>query len=292
MISTGCDANGESKRCRDSRKSPINTGAWLKSLACVMAIVLGYLTIAYFSLGRSGIEKILTGFAMPLGVGWLLLTISLFFGWFNGSARLNCWITGVCWVLMTVCCTAPVPDYLMKNLESHVTNEFRPNVDEPLDLLIVFGGGTVMGKNRAEAAVAGDRVLYGAQLYLQGKTKRLIATGDGHSEQTRQIWQQLNIPDTDVVLLPGANTFQEIENLKPFLRQSTQQRIGILSSAYHLPRIERLATKAGVTGLIPVAANHRSRESKYTVIDFVPSPQHLLKFSDCFKEWLGGVVGR
>jgi uncharacterized SAM-binding protein YcdF (DUF218 family) len=288
MINTECYANGDSKNA--SKTSGLR--ALSHSLIGLMAIVIGYLVIAYLTLGRYGIEKILTGLAMPVGIGWLLLTISVLSSWFRGSFKVNRWTQGIVWVLFTLCSTAPVPDYMMKTLESQVSNEFRPETDRQLDSLIVFGGSTMLGPKRAELTEAGDRVLYAAQLYLQGKTKRLIATGEETSQQTKEIWQQLKIPETDIVLLPGSvNTAQEIASLRTIVQQ-TPQRIGILSSANHLPRIQRLAAKAGLTELIPVAANHRSRQSKYTVIDFLPSATSLAKFSDSYKEWLAAVVGR
>jgi uncharacterized SAM-binding protein YcdF (DUF218 family) len=265
---------------------------WTKSILWVGLMILALCTVAFATHGRFGIEKILTRLAMPLGIGWLLLTCVTIHGWISQSNWVNRCLATLCWLVMTACSTDPLPDLLMRQLESQVVHEFQPGVDEALDAVIVFGGGTSMGKYRPEAGDAGDRVLYAAQLYLQGHTKQLISTGDGCGEDTKEIWSQLSIPDSAITTLPGANTFQEIENLKPLLEQASQARYGILSSAYHLPRVQRLATSAGFPNLITIAANHRSGGTKYSIINFVPDAHPLARFSDGFKEVLGRAIGR
>lgn len=271
--------------------SPI-PGARFKSWVVTLVIVAVYLASAYYSRGRFGIEKVLTGFAMPVGLAWLLLTASVLRNWFGGTGKVNCCLQFFAWFFLTLCSTAPLPDLMMRRLESQVTDEFDPQADQPLDTVVVFGGGTQMGPRRAEAAGAGDRVLYAAELYLQGKAKQLITTGDECCEHTREIWQKLGIPHDAITMLPGSNSFQEIESLKQMLKNSPQQRIGILSSAFHLPRVLRLAKSAGLEALIPLAASHQSGSQEYTPLDFIPTPHHLMRFSDVFKEGLARLVGR
>lgn len=266
--------------------------AWKKTLLCMMAIMLVYLVAAYLSLGRFGIEKVLTGFAMPLGLGWLALTASAAYSWFSQTTPISRWACSIAWFILTICSTSPLPSFLMNDLESQLIEEYQPSNDPDLDALIVLGGGTVSGPGRPEAGDAGDRVLYAAELYAQGKAKRLITTGDQTSDETQAMWLKLGIPADDIIRLPGANTFQEIGNIRTHLYQISAQRVGILSSAYHLPRAQRLAKSAGLDNLISVAANHRSGNSEYDVLDFLPSASNLVRFSDAYKEFLGRAVGR
>ncbi len=111
------------------------------------------------------------------------------------------------------------------------------------------------------------------------------------SWQTREIWNQLGIPDDAIEVIGGENTFQEIQNLKMHPDVIANKRIGLLTSALHLPRVMRLAQQAGIQG-IPIAADYRSRRRTFNAIDYLPSANELNKFDLLWKEWLAQWVGR
>ncbi len=249
--------------------------------------------------GRFGLEKSLTGLVLPVGFLWLNLstiTLQSWIGKWSSSWRYGL-VAG--WLVTTSITTAPLPDLLFAQFERQLKGEFKPGVDQPLDVVVVFGGGTKLGPNRPEVADAGDRLVYGAQLYHCGHAHHLLATGEGADVQTVVIWRDLAIPAERISTIEGRNTFEEINNLVEWLKEYRNStgadralRVGILSSAYHLPRIQRLADKAGLRDLIPVAANHKLSPDSYTVLDFVPSIGSLARFADVQREIMGRLVGR
>ena len=180
---------------------------------------------------------------------------------------------------------------------------FRPGQDPPLDVIVVLGGGTSSGPGRAQAGESGDRVLYAAQLYLQGQTAHLITTGEaqtvrgvqrpGPAQETVEIWTQLGIPASDISTLPGLNTYQEMLALKPALDADwSGRRVGLLTSATHLPRALRLAADQGLTDLIPLAADHRWVDRPKSIQECLPSAAALAQFTRCQKEFLARLVSR
>ncbi|MFO0939193.1 MAG: YdcF family protein [Pirellulales bacterium] len=265
----------------------------------IISVAFGVVLIATAFEGRFGFEKSLTGLVMPVGFLWLNLTAVMLSGWIGRWSRTGRISLTVAWLLMSALTTSPLPDKLYSFLETTLEGEFRPGADPPLDVVVVFGGGTQMGPYRPEVGEAGDRLVYAAQLFHGGYAKQLLATGHGADVETVTIWRNLAIPKDRISTIEGRNTFEEITNLVQWLKQqgledtsSGKYRIGIVSSAYHLPRIQRLANKAGLHGLIPVAAHHRVSPNSYSVLDFIPSLGPLAKFGDFQREMMGRLVGR
>ena len=269
-------------------------GVWV-----LLTVVLGILGISWLAGGQFAVEKSLTQLVMPVGVLWLALTMLATLAWVCGESRFR-WALSGCWLLLTVCGTAPLPEFCIRLMEANARG-FRPWEDEPLDVLLVLGGGARSGPTRAEASVTGDRLVYAAQLYIQGQAKKLWATGTsstgGADEKdpnllATEIWGGLGIPADAIRTLPGRNTREEIQSIKQALHEDAGVRVGILTSAAHLPRALRLASAAGLTELIPVPANHRSNRHGSSVSSFIPSVDNLEKLAVCQHEWLGWLVGR
>ncbi len=267
-------------------------GLWRSYALTMFAIVVLFALVVYAFDGKFGAEKALTGLFLPVGFVWLNLTCTMLLSWLYSAAMVTRCLLTVAWLAMSLVTTSPLPDYCFRFVEKPLEGEFSPGVDPPLDLLIVFGGGTQAGPNRAEVSGAGDRLVYAAQLINQGHARKLLATGDETAEQAVEIWTKLGIEKDLISTLPGKTTFEEINHLKPVIGESPGQRIGILSSAYHMPRVQRLASSAGLQGLIPVAAHHLNSDRPYVARDFIPSVGPLDKFSDFQREMMGRLVGR
>lgn len=258
------------------------------------------IALGYMLHGKTGLEKSATKLVMPVGVLWLLLSGVLIQQCLrSGLARsLPTWCL---WTLLTVASTAPLPDACLRYLESRET-VFRPNEDPDLDVLVVLGGGTSQGPTRAQAGGGGDRVVYAAQLFLSGRTKRLITTGDAiqgftgtrtsPKEHTLEIWTALGIPRSAIGTLSGLNTSQEMQSLKAIMPELQGQRIGLLTSASHLPRAMRLARAQGLSNLVPVAADYQSNSVSYGYTDFLPSASALDQLARCQHEFMAKLLGR
>ncbi len=255
--------------------------------------------------GKTGLEKMVTALTLPVQVAWLLCT-----GWLLASLRRSlgklaqgrAWLwPGLTWGVFTVCGTPMLGDVCFRYVESLETT-FQPGVDAPLDALIVLGGGTSQGPHRAEVDDAGDRVLYAAQLYLQGHTRALITTGSTlpslqalstPAQQTTEIWTKLNIPNQAIRRFDGLNTHGEMHSIRLHMGElGPAARVGLLTSAWHLPRAMRLSRAAGLTGLIPVAADHRTQMERRLLAHCLPSASNFNRLELIQREWLAWFVAR
>jgi uncharacterized SAM-binding protein YcdF (DUF218 family) len=182
-------------------------------------------------------------------------------------------------------------------------------ISTPLDYVVVLGGGTSKDPNRrAQFSDAGDRVGYAARLYLTGKAKHLVTTGDvlqvtgtlfgkfdssdDPSNQTKQIWSDLGIPAEAIFDLPGQNTSAEMAALKTHPEWWRDGRCAIVTSAFHMPRAMKLAERAGVN-VVPIAADFRGGgDGPLTLNAFMPNASELQRVQTVFKEWIALRISR
>lgn len=280
---------------------------WWKSAFQIASCILGLPLIATATIsGKSSTEKLLTLFVQPY---FVLLMVVLWVG----LVSLRRGQKGAGWLLiglvtfLWIASTSVVASAVVRYWESLVSTNI-PTSEKPFDYVVVLGGGT--GKTpdgRAQLNDAGDRVVYAATLFLQGKTKNLITTGDAMairgslsgsfepgndpSEQTRLIWKALGIPDENIFEVAGQNTFSELASLREHPEWWKDCRCGLITSAFHLPRAMKLAAQAGVN-VEPLAADYRSSSGPLLVQNFFPKVGELERLSMILKEWIAIRIRR
>ncbi len=272
---------------------------WKRLWLTVAVLAATIISIGLLCGGKSGVEKTMIRLSQPIGFGWLIFTaFCLQFTLVYSLRRaIPAWLI---WFAVMVVTTTPFPEWCTRRLESSV-KAFRPERDGQLAAVVVLGGGTHEGPWRAELAGGGDRVMYGAQLYLQNHTRRLITTGDATPgvsrdrssprDHTIQLWTQLKIPEEAIGSLQGKNTSEEIQSLKNIFEQFQGGRVGLLTSALHLPRAMRLAKAQGLD-VVPLAADHISSVQSLNYLDFIPSAGPLNLLAACQHEFMAWFVGR
>src|SRR6185295_9666007 len=137
--------------------------------------------------------------------------------------------------------------------------------------------------------------------YFAHKTKILVTSGSSIpgiqlpqdlSEATRQIWTELQIPSEAILRLPEPkNTSQEIAAFKALVAERGFQKVGVLSSAWHLRRVRALAEKEGLDAIF-IAADHRGGEPFFSPALVIPQPGALKTTQNAIWELLGRAVGR
>jgi uncharacterized SAM-binding protein YcdF (DUF218 family) len=272
---------------------------WRRVLLIAMAIAVLLVAVGLLAAGKSGAEKTLTRLVQPIGFGWLLLSAWCLQRTLADGLQ-KAFLPWLVWLAVMFLTTAPFAEWCLSKIESSVES-YLPERDGQLAAVVVLGGGTREGPWRAELGSAGDRVMYAAQLFLQNHTQRLITTGDATPgisrnlssprEQTQEIWSQLKIPADAIGALQGQNTYQEIQSLKKIFDQFQGGRIGILTSALHLPRALRLAKAQGLD-VVPLAADHLSSAQPLTFLDFIPSAGPLNQLAACQHEFMAKFVSR
>lgn len=273
--------------------------AWWPALAVAAGIGLLLAGIAFATYGKPLAEKTITALAMPVGGIWLLATGRLVQMLALGRLRDSA-ATVALWLVLSICGTRPLQSTLTHWLESSVTS-YQPSRDGDLDALVVLGGGTTNGPWRAQAGSAGDRVLMAAQLYHQGHARQLITTGEATpgvsktmispADQTVEIWTGLGIPRANIMTLGGQNTAAEMANLKSIWEELEGKRVGLLTSALHLPRAMRLARAQGLE-LVPVAANVKWSPEPFGLLDFIPQAGNFADLAAAQHELMAYLVRR
>ncbi len=273
--------------------------SWAAFIA-VLLIAIGTIGATWYFYGRGWAEKVATQMVMPMGLLSLLLLYAVLSGFFRGLWRLF-FASSLLFGILYTAGNPMVSSYLMSYLETQYP---PPSIESepPLDVLIVLGGGVTSDRfGRSQLSTAGDRAMLAARLFKSGQAKLLVTTGDSMpgphaqqldpSENTKAIWLELGIPQESIIELPGQNTFQEIEAIKAATDLWQNRRVGVISSAFHLPRVMRLANRAGVP-LIPLPADVRTRPREFNPTMLIPSAESLAGTEIAIKEWLGMLLKR
>lgn len=256
--------------------------------------------------GKSSTEKMLTGMVQPLFVA-IVAAMAIGATLLRRGERPMGWALLIAAGCLWCVSSGVVVNRVFLYWESRFVS-VEPSANEPFDYVVVLGGGTgIAPDGRAQFGGAGDRVGYAAQLFLAGKAKNLVTTGDtlvltgilarkfeakyDPSEQTRQIWKELGIPEDAIFELPGQNTWSEMAALKEHPEWWKGKRCGLLTSAFHMPRALKLAERAGVQ-VSPIGADYRAGKGPFIISDLVPDVGHLERLQIIIKEWIGMTVGR
>ena len=250
--------------------------------------------------GITMLEKLLTALAMPVGILWLLLLTTIYFCLLNRQAwpATMCFI---CWLFLTIAGNSFFTSWYARTIERPYLSQ---NLDslEPLDVLVVLGGGTgTRVSGVAQVSENGDRIVQAAQLWHAGKAKKLMCTGlqafqndknDMHPyEEAALLLEGLGVDSQSILKLNGLNTFEEMQNLKKWADENAGQQIGLLTSAWHLPRAVRLANAQGIE-VRPIAAGFFSQPWSPGPGLVVPDEQNLRITASVTREYLAKLVSR
>jgi uncharacterized SAM-binding protein YcdF (DUF218 family) len=290
-------------------KPPARLLDWFGAGFMCSSLVVALPTLfAYRFTGRAGMEKALTAMTNPLFLAWFgIITAALVArgrgerGVFRGLMLLAILVWGT---------SAP---YVIHQVVSRWEKQYVCIPFEemkPYDVVVVLGGGSSTRPTQdPQFGNAGDRMGFAARLYHRGKAKKLITTGsvlelkgsligelkqgEGPSEQTVRMWKDLGIPEGDIIRIEGQNTSTEMRELAAKEDLWRGKRVGLITSAYHMPRAMKLAERAGLQlEAIPVDFWSRPDDSPVTVEMFLPSPGVVDQLGRLIKEWIALGVGR
>jgi uncharacterized SAM-binding protein YcdF (DUF218 family) len=253
-------------------------------VAGVSSVVL----VLWLAYGRDVVEKLLTALALPCGLIWLAICFALYLSVRLGRKGFSVLLAAVL-IAYTLGGNPLFGGWLVGTLE----NRFRsidPLTGAPFDLLVVLGGD-----------VCNDRSMLAARLYHRGKANRVVTTGSPieapgpalpkAAEQTAEVLQDVSVPPSAITMIDGRNTAEEMRNLARLVRDAPPARVGLVTSAWHLPRAMRLAKGAGLA-VYPVPARFESEELSPLPICLVPSPEGFRMTHIALKEGLAYLVDR
>ncbi|MCA9217986.1 MAG: YdcF family protein [Planctomycetales bacterium] len=260
-----------------------------------LAIVLMVLSAVLH--GRPMAEKMARGLMLPCGVVWLAM-LAVAVGCFTQRQR----VLGVAALCAFVVHGLFGGDLFGAWMCSQLESQFPmvdPKTCQRFDMLIVLGGGTKSsGPDHAALSFAGDRVAMAVRLYHAGKAGKLLFTGENMpwdterlsiAESSQRVANELNVPTDAIENVPGENTYQEFQHLKETV--DSTQRIGLVTSATHMPRAMRLADSVGLN-LVAVPADFERDEPTPFPLCLIPSASGYRRTERSSIEFLAAIVGR
>ncbi|MDF1826306.1 MAG: YdcF family protein [Verrucomicrobiales bacterium] len=241
-------------------------------------------------------RKVVAMLILPAGALWLIGILAM--SWPGIRVRVR-WGLFLAWLVYSLAGSPYLGIALLKPLE----NRFLAfeEIREPLDALVLLGGGTIRSPGGAPAlGTHGDRVLRPAMLYHQGQARHLITTGQSITEkgrgrllsrETSIIWQNLDVPVSAITEVPDPrNTEEELAAVAELLRARPEWRkVGLCSSASHLSRAMGEAEKQGLA-LIPVPSDFRSMSLKFSPLYVIPQGRGFRDVQTALWEYLGQLL--
>ena len=202
--------------------------------------------------------------------------------------------------------------WLVGGLTKHLEWQYLPPNPVPLaDCIVVLSGGVlsrIPPRPTIEVAAAGNRVLYGAHLFRQGKAPLIFCTGNvatggiatrPAAEDMAELLELMGVPK-EVILkeTKSENTHEHAINLFPLFKEHGFKRVLLVTSALHMPR--SIATfRRLCPGIEFIAAPTDFQATEkipkpwyYGITGFMPTPRHLVAFSEVTHEYLGVVYYR
>jgi len=244
------------------------------------------------------LQKALGLLAMPIGLIWLGLLSAVWFA--VDQPRLRKGLIALCaaYTLFGNWFGA----LLLRLLEMPYQGGQDPlELNEGLDAAVVLGGGTSKGPFGPGLGDSGDRLRLGALLYHRGKAEHLVATGRFEGEsigyerdiaaEASMIWQELGVPEHAITMIGGRNTSEEAATVTDLAQEHAWQRVGVISSAWHLPRVEARFADHDVE-IVPLPADFRSAWPGFTLYGVIPQADGFAGTNTACWEFVGRLVGR
>ena len=205
--------------------------------------------------------------------------------------------------VLLICGNGWVVAALTRGLEGrHLPLDPVPTADA---ILVLSGGvhGRIPPRASIEVGDAGDRILYGAALFKEGKAPRIFCTGNvatggvaprPAAVDMAELLGLLGVAAADVVTeVRSENTHDHAVELCPMLAREGVRRVLLVTSAMHMPRAVGVFRRGCPSvEIIPAPTDFRApydlplpwyRRS----VNLIPTPRSLLDFSDVAHEYLG-----
>jgi len=295
--------NRTNQAAKKERQDRITLPAWslhLFIMGLVGAVLLGLIGL---TAGRFTLEKTLQALIAPAGLLWVGLFLCTYFCLLNRQG-FPALLAFLCWLLLTISGNAMVALWMVNSLQGPYS-DYHPDRLEPLDVVIVLGGGLMtLPDGRPQINDAGDRALQAFLLFQKGKVDRILCSGTSGlplfegkeldpGEALRQLLISMGVPGEKVITIGGRNTYEEMQAWDEWIQENNASalRKGIVTSAWHMPRASRLANSVGIDA-VPIPTDYHGTQLQQSPALLIPSSGNMKKVRSCLKEWLASWVGR
>ncbi len=255
------------------------------------------------------LSKLIPIFFYPVGLIFLLLVITLVFYYWKKSSLIP-YPIALALIILLLSSNGWVSNVIIQNLEW----QYLPQGELPkAEAIVLLGGATRSGvKPRPMVDVndRGDRILYTAKLYHEGKAPIIIASGgrikwlgggQPESEDMTRLLELMGVPRLDIIQEPNSlNTYQNAINVKEILLEKNINQILLVTSAFHMPRAVSIFKKLGINP-IPAPTDFLVSEKELMainsslesiILNFLPDAHRISKTTLAIKEYIGTIVYR
>lgn len=252
------------------------------------------------------LSKLLPLFIYPLGITIVLLLIATFLLWKRPRLAIIPIVLSI--AILLVSSSGWFSDALLRSLESqHLPTGELPTADA----IVVLGGATksaLSPRPWVEVSEAGDRILYAAKLYRDGKAPKVILSGgriewqgpaNSESADMAQLLEPMGVPKTAILQDPNAlNTRENAVNVKQIMQEQGIRRILLVTSALHMPRSVLIFKKLGIDPIpaptdfyttLPIA-NSEPTSTESAVLRLIPNADNLEHTTRALKEYFGTFI--
>ena len=193
----------------------------------------------------------------------------------------------------------PVSTLLVYSLECQYHPPSR-EVLEDVNIMVVLGGGVMSsGGFRKSSEASGatySRVFNGVKIFRQSSAKVLVLSGAGgqrdgetNADVMKDIAIALGISENKIVTEgKSRNTMEHAIELAKLFPLEERARIGIVTSALHMPRtMQAFRKKIRRMQLSPIPVGYIYSPSDLTIDSFIPSASAFSTSSYAIHEWIG-----
>lgn len=263
------------------------------------------LSVAFLLLGKTVCEKVLTELVMPLGMIWLALLLLTCVLIYQKSYRVA-FLSAFALLLCTLGGNTYISNWMIHSLEQPYFT-MDPLEREPFEAVVLLGGATSEAPNgQIQINQNGDRIVLAARMYHSGLTRRIICTGAriqgvsvlkmDEAQASRRLLIDLGVKPSAIETYGGRNTSEEMSAIGEELGSATE--IGIITSAWHLPRAMALAKRSSIQAIpLPSDFNSGPIDRQPTplgkiLLRCIPNQSALSTNSRVLREYLGRLVQR
>ncbi|MGV0025719.1 YdcF family protein [Phormidesmis priestleyi] len=252
------------------------------------------------------LSKLLPLFFYPLGLSCLLLIVAFILLW--KRPRLAALPIALTLIILLVSSSAWVSDWLVRSLEfQNIPSGELPKAEA----IVVLGGATesqVPPRPWVEIRDEGDRILYAAKLYREGKAPRLILSGgrvawnrgvNPESSDMATLLETMGVPKSAMLEDPNSlNTRENAVNVKQIMEAQQIRQVLLVTSAMHMPRsllifkklnVNAIAAPADFTAL-QLDKPEATASTELIFLNTLPDADQLKRTTRALKEYVGIVV--
>lgn len=254
------------------------------------------------------LSKLLPNFVYPLGLVCIFIILALILYRKPAWQRL---VLVLALVVLWLGSTRWIALGMVRSLEWR----YLPMTQMPsADAIVLLGGGTESAeypRQTVELNSSGDRVLYAAWLYKQGKAPHILLsgglidwldTGSTPAEDMAVILDMMGVPKEALWLeSTSRNTYENAVNSRKLLNEKGINRIILVTSALHMPRSVDLFKHQGFD-VIPAPTDYSVTQAAWQrltdpnlatqLLNLMPNIDNLSSVTRALKEYLGMLVYR